>query len=183
MSTGGLWEPDTGIVQAILAGSPTVMADLAGADRSWAVAGLVKAGLTREDIADRLKCSVRLVHAVATSPATAICTYLMDRENVWTDENRLAAVEIRAYRAQLESRIRELAEANARVGRLIDAQIVGDPMCRKCGTPFDVGNTYYENGRRRCRNCHRLKQQEFRRRKAAARRGGGPCLELAADGQ
>ena len=89
------WEPDTGVVDAILAGSATVMADLSGADRAWAVAGLVRAGLTREDIADRLRCSVRLVHAVATSPATAVCSYLMDREDVWSDENRLAAVEIR----------------------------------------------------------------------------------------
>ena len=92
----------------------------------------------------------------------------MDREDVWSDENRLAAVEIRAYRAQLESKCRELVEANARVGRLIDAQIVGDPVCRKCGTPFDTGNTYFENGRRRCRNCNRIKQQQFRRRRRDA---------------
>ena len=46
------WRPDHLLVPAVLAGSPVTMADLAPADRAWAVAGLMRAGHTADRAAD-----------------------------------------------------------------------------------------------------------------------------------
>lgn len=161
------WQPDDQLVPAILAGSRKRMADLSDSDRSWVVAGLGIAGLTAEEIAERLKCSLRLVRSVRALPLTRAFEYAQTETTNWVNEARLASTALRAAESRIAAMESELTRARAKLSRMIDAHIVGTPSCRRCGTPWDRGNTYFEGGKRRCRNCNRLKQQRFRERQKA----------------
>lgn len=168
------WQPDEQLIPAILAGSPKRMSDLCEPDRCWTVAGLGRAGLTAEDIADRLKCSLRLVRTIRAMPLTRAFVYAQTETATWIQESQLAAATLAAVQRELETTRAELAAARDRLGRLIDAHITGTESCGRCGTPWDHGNTYWEGTKRRCRNCNRLKQQAFRDRRKNAEVGLDP---------
>jgi hypothetical protein len=40
--------------------------------------------------------------------------------------------------------------------------------CSVCGLPWDEANTYWHNGRRRCRNCNRARSRALRARRRTA---------------
>lgn len=70
------WEPDLHLlVHAKMGGCRAV--DLTGPDRAWVVAGLTAAGLTADEIADRLHCSLRLVRQIKAEPMTIVATYAL----------------------------------------------------------------------------------------------------------
>lgn len=175
------WLPDDQLVHAILAGGHRDIRTLGQEDRSWVIAGL-KAfgrakvqvgdddesrkgrGMTSEDIAERLCCSLRLVRTIQARPLTRIAEYALHETKNFTDELRLARSSITAHEIT-EARLREeLKRTREQLNRLIDAQIVGEDLCKRCGTPFDKVNTYFEAGKRRCRECNRRKQQKWRDR-------------------
>ena len=175
------WLPDEQLIHAILAGGHRDIRTLGHEDRSWVIAGL-KAfgrpsapsgdedesrrgrGMTSEDIAERLCCSLRLVRTIQARPLTRIAEYALAETKNFTDELRLARSEL-AVREITEMRLREeLKRTREQLNRLIDAQIVGEDVCKRCGTPFDKVNTYFEGGKRRCRECNRRKQQKWRDR-------------------
>jgi hypothetical protein len=161
------WQPDEQLVPAILAGSRKRMADLQDNDRAWVVAGLGLAGLKAEDIAERLKCSLRLVRSIRALPLTKACVYAQTETTSWRNETRLATSALKERDIRINALVGELERARSKLSRLIDAHVVGTPSCGRCGTPWDKGNTYYEGTKRRCRNCNRLKQQAFRERRKA----------------
>lgn len=156
------WHPDEHLVDALLAGSKTVMADLGETDRSWAVAGLKAAGLSGSEIAEVLQCSVRLVRAVQAKPLTRAFAYAQTETRTWVDENRLMRHAIDVAHRDRDALASELRRTREKLGRMIDAHVVGTPTCGRCGTPWDAGNTYWNTGKRYCRECNRRKQQAFR---------------------
>ena len=160
------WQPDQQLVPAVLAAPRATrpMADLAGPDRAWVVAGLTLAGMTAEEIADRLACSLRLVRTIRAEDMTAVCLLYQAESEHFADELRLA----RSEAGRLTS---ELADAHAQIRALRDqvARLIGTPLCRKCGEPLVGYNLYVEPGskRRRCRNCHRNRQKDWRAKRSA----------------
>lgn len=161
------WQPDAHLVPAILAGAPVRMADLPENDRCWAVAGQIVAGVKAEDIAARMRCSLRLVRSIAALPQTQAFLYAQTETQTWINESHLAKSALKVAESRARTAEEELARTREKLSRLIDAHITGTPSCRRCGTPWDRGNTYFEGTKRRCRNCNRIKQAEFRARRRA----------------
>ena len=158
------WAPDDQLVPAILAGSCRKISSLGDSDRSWAVAGLVRAGLTAEDIADRMGCSLRMIRTIRAQDMTQVCLYLQKESAAFADECSAAGSEIRGLRAEL-SRVRDdHRRVRERLDRVLDAHLAGVPLCRRCQTPMQGYNLYEHNGKRFCRECHRLRQSEYRAR-------------------
>ena len=159
------WEPDDQMVAAVLATHKTSrrMTELSDADRAWLVAGLMLAGVTAQDIADRTGCSLRLVRAIRAEDITQMAWIAQ------TETGRLEG-ELRAERSGHALTRRELSEARAEVDRwrLQLDQIVGAAQAgalktfRKCGHPMVRYNTYEHGGLRFCRECNRVRKAERR---------------------
>ena len=171
------WHPDDQLVPALLAGSSLIMADLRHEDRCWAVAGLTVAGLAGEDIRDLLKCSLRLVRKIQAMPLTAACVYMHTETAAWRNERSLTAAGYRHMVGQRDALAAELERTRDKLNRLLDAHLVGEKCCPRCGTPWDKGNTYFNQGKRYCRECNRRRQREFR---ASRKLGIVPLGDMAA---
>jgi hypothetical protein len=169
------WEPDEQLVPAVLAGSPQTMADLSTPDRCWLVAGLTLARLTAEDIADRMRCSLRLVRTIRAEDMTQVCLRMQQETHTFTDEIRLARSEHRAAVASVAALTAERDRLRAQIDRMLDAHMLGEPPCRGCGTSMTGYNVYVHRTRRFCRECHRQRQARYR----AQRRDSG---DRATDG-
>lgn len=160
------WAPDEQLVPAILASGKRVdgMKQLDGPDRCWVVAGLTVAGLTAEDIADRLDCSLRLVRSIRAEDMTQVCVIMARESRNFADELRLARADAKAKTQELDETNAELVRTKGQLSRLIDAQIVGARLCGKCGTPMVGYNVYVhkKTGKEYCRECHRRRQQNYR---------------------
>ena len=167
------WQPDDQLIPALLAGSTSVTyAQMTRGDRAWAIAGLRRAGITAEAIAEQLACSLRQVRAVAAEPAAVLARFFMDEADVF--ENTL-----RMYQGDVARLDRERAEAEAdrdrylsQLRHMIDAAMTGEigPSFPKCGHPKTWGNTYTapKTGKTSCRMCHADAQSEYRERRKAA---------------
>lgn len=151
------WSPDHGLVPAVLAASRPIATIASKQDRCWLVAGLKATGLTADDIADRLKCSLRLVRTLLAEDMAKVCEVYFDQADTFTEELRLA-------RHELAVRGRELAEAAAEAtrvreqrDRLIDMAVTGEPIkvCRRGQHVMDRYNTYEHpaTGKKSCRKC------------------------------
>lgn len=74
MTTGEeRWQPDDGLIYAVQH-RPVPIADLSGPDRAWIVAYLTAQGWTVASIAERLRCSLRLVQQIKAEPMTRVAT-------------------------------------------------------------------------------------------------------------
>lgn len=164
----GQWLPDAQLLPALLAGSTSVTyAQMTRGDRAWAIAGLRRAGITAEAIAEQLLCSLRQVRAVAAEPAAIMARFYMDEADAFEDT-------LRMYQGDVARIDRERAEAQAAADRyrdqlrtMIDG--VGSSF-PKCGHPKTWGNTYKapKTGKLSCRMCHADAQAEYRERQRAA---------------
>lgn len=166
------WRPDDMLVPALLAGSPTVMDDLDGCDRAWAVVVMTDdEEMTAEAIAERLDCSLRLVRTILAGPEATL---------------------VRLYRAEAEAFERTLDMTQGEVQRLAAAlyetemdrdrlQVQRDRLLavhlaeragetHRCGCPVTRYNTYITpKGHRECRKHRNLAVQRHRaKRKASA---------------
>lgn len=75
MTTGEeRWQPDDGLIYAVQH-RPVPIADLSGPDRAWIVAYLTAQGWTVASIAERLRCSLRLVQQIKAEPMTTVATH------------------------------------------------------------------------------------------------------------
>jgi hypothetical protein len=156
------WLPDEQLVPSILAGCPKTISDLTELDRCWVVAGLSARGMVAEDIADRLKCSLRLIRSIRADPYTKGFRYAAVETSAFANEVALRDSAIAGLKASLAQAERERDRYKAQRDNMIDAQIVGIECCRRCGTPWDRGNTYFYRGKRNCRTCARRRQKELR---------------------
>ncbi|ADX31990.1 hypothetical protein TPA2_gp76 [Tsukamurella phage TPA2] len=165
------WEPDEQLIACAMNGGRT-MKDLAPPDRSWAVAGMTLKGLTADDIADRLGCSLRLVRSIRAEPMTVLATLYLSETDHFTDELRLRDSELRGVRADLSEALTEAARTRDKLGRLLDAHMVGAIDTCHRGHPMTEYNTYRLTGgdgraRRYCRECHRERQAARRKTEKA----------------
>lgn len=158
------WAPDLQLIAAVMAGGGRRMSQLSVPDRCWVVAGMTLLGLTAEEIADRLSCSLRLVRAVRAEDMTAVCTFVQTESRNFADELRLAQTQLRLLSTRLAERETELARTRSQLDRMIDAHLVGAKCCPRCSTPMTGYNVYVWNGKNYCRECHRRRQQLHRDR-------------------
>lgn len=171
LSDGDRWHPDDQLIPAILAGSPTTMADLGPADRAWVVAGLRLKGHTADAIADRLSCSLRLVRAVSAEPITAVAMLYQREAETFGDELRMTSSEVQRLARALADAERDRDRYKAQLDRLLDSYLTGEggPTFPKCGHPKTRYNTYEHprTGKTYCRQCHAEAQARY---EAKARR-------------
>ena len=153
------WSPDAQLIAAALSvHTPTAtLARLSAPDRCCVVAGLDSAGLTTEDIAVRLGCSIRTVRTVRSDPMTVVCARMQAETAHFTDELRLARREHTARLRDLEETRRENDRLRSQIARLLGN------TCR-AGHPLTPYNTYLYRGRPRCRECHRKHARDYRAR-------------------
>jgi hypothetical protein len=70
------WCPDENLIAHARLGGISIKG-LEGPDRAWVVAGLQVSGLTADDTARALGCSLRLVRSIRAEPMTKLAVYTM----------------------------------------------------------------------------------------------------------
>ena len=68
------WAPDDNLITCAQAGQLHIR-NLTLEDRAWIVAGLTARGVTAEDTATMLRCSLRLIKQIRAHPMTAVSLY------------------------------------------------------------------------------------------------------------
>lgn len=162
--TAGRWAPDEQLIAAVRCGSGAhKMAELADPDRAWVVAGLTLAGLTADDIKDRLGCSLRLVRSIRAWPMTQVCLLLQTESQHFAQQMALSESDARALRRELTVLTDERDRYKGQLDRVIDARLVGKPVdvCGQGHLMVDH-NVYWHGGRRWCRECHATRQRDYR---------------------
>lgn len=104
------WQPDNALVFAVRARRVPI-ADLTGPDRAWLVAALTVEGWTVAAIADRLKCSLRLIQQIKAEAMTQVALYALAMEREL--RNQRALHHMAAHHAAAE-----LAQRDAAIDRL-----------------------------------------------------------------
>lgn len=111
MTTGEeRWQPDDGLIYAVQH-RPVPIADLSGPDRAWIVAYLAAAGWTVASIAERLRCSLRLVQQIKAEPMTQVAMLAHDQRR---DLAAMASLQC----MQTTLLLQDLARAQERLGAL-----------------------------------------------------------------
>lgn len=151
------WEPDHLLVPAVLAASRPIATIAAKQDRCWLVAGLKVAGLTADDMADRLKCSLRLVRTLMAEPMTLVCRMYLAEADAFGEELRLVRHELAVRTRHLELERDEAERVRDQRDRMLDMVLTGEPIavCRRAGHLMDKYNTYVhpKTKKRSCRAC------------------------------
>lgn len=78
------------------------MKELSGPDRSWIVASLTAQGWTVAAIANRLKCSLRLVQTIKTEPMTRVALYALELSASIAYERAALRLEAASAAAQIQ---------------------------------------------------------------------------------
>jgi len=161
------WKPDEQMVHAILAGTGPKMAVLPAADRCWVVAALSLAGLSAEEIADRMACSLRQVRVVRALDMYQMASLTQTETKTFTDEVRLLRSELTAANQRIAELDSEASRVKIQRDNLIDAHMVGAKVCGRCGEPKTGYNLWVDpkTGKEHCRGCHRRRQQSYRDQK------------------
>lgn len=170
------WQPDDQLIAAVRCGSGSrKMADLIDADRSWVVAGLTLAGLTADDIADRLSCSLRLVRSIRAADMTQVCLLLQSESQHFAQQMALSESDTRMLRRDLAAMTQDRDRIKGQFDRVLDARMVGQQVdvCGRRHVMTDY-NTYWHDGRRWCRECHAERQRDYR----LARKLGVPVKQV-----
>lgn len=122
------WKPDEALVLTVRTRC-LEMKDLSGPDRSWIVASLTVQGWTVAAIADRLKCSLRLVQTIKTEPMTRVALYALEVAAELATERNERAVEQMSFALQATAweaeRRRLYAQRDALVDTLARARGAG----------------------------------------------------------
>lgn len=111
------WSPDTNLVEhARLDGYP--IAHLEPADRAWVVAGLTAHGITAEETARALGCSLRLVRQIRADPMTQACRFAMSMADELAQarrDNARALAALESYRRETRREIDRLRRQRDRL--------------------------------------------------------------------
>lgn len=111
MTTDERWQPDDGMVFTLRTRCVPIKELPRPEDRAWVVASLTAAGWTVSAIADRLRCSLRLVQQIKTDPITMVALYALQLDQQLREERALrhmAAVQHTAEVAALRGHIDRL---------------------------------------------------------------------------
>lgn len=165
------WEPDSHIIDAALTASKfrMRMTDLSEPNRCWLVAGLTLAGVTAQDIADRLSCSLRLVRTIRADHMTQVCMMAQHREAALREQMRKVELEYKLARRGLDLARAEVERLRYHRDQILDAHTAGTiSVFPRCGHPRVGYNVYRSKRREYCRECRRTWDQTHRKRTRAA---------------
>jgi hypothetical protein len=130
---------------------------------------LTLAGLTADDIALRLHCSLRLIRTIRAEPATILSAYVQAETRTFDSEMRLARSEQLRLEVELARTVGELERVRNRLLRATAPNNGnGAPLCSKGLHRMTPYNTYQHEGRLWCRECHRDRQADHRARRRQA---------------
>lgn len=113
------WQPDEALVLTVRTRS-LEMKQLSGPDRSWIVASLTVQGWTVAAIADRLRCSLRLVQTIKTEPMTRVALYALTLAAELADERALRQLETASAAAQALAQQTTIARLSAQRDALLN---------------------------------------------------------------
>ncbi|WP_232491055.1 hypothetical protein [Mycobacterium dioxanotrophicus] len=170
------WQPDEHMVAAVLS-TPKAsrkMTELSDADRAWIVAGLTLAGVTAQDIADRMSCSLRLVRSIRAEDITQMAVVAQTETRALGDDLRTERSDHALTRRELRESRTEAERLRAQVDQLLDVLRVGERIetFRTCGHPKVKWNLYRHQGRDYCRECNRERASQYRARRKTAGQNG-----------
>lgn len=159
------WSPDHGLVAAVLARQRSIATITAKQDRCWLVAGLSQAGLAGADIADRLKCSMRLVRKLQAEDMTTVCRAYHHEAESFGEELRLTRYELAVRTRELADVLAEATRVREQRNRLIDMAMTGEPikLCKNQHV-LDRYTTYThpKTGKVSCRTCRHDAVERYR---------------------
>jgi hypothetical protein len=165
------WQPDEHMVAAVLS-TPKAsrkMTELSDADRAWLVAGLTLAGVTAQDIADRMGCSLRLVRSIRAEDITQMAVVAQTETRALGDDLRTERCDHALTRRNLAEAEAELERLRAQFDQIVDAHMTGElKTFPRCGHEMVPYNTYEHGGRKWCRRCGRERKAERRKLLAAS---------------
>lgn len=110
MEDSDRWQPDDALIFTVRTRQLPI-ADLNGPDRAWLVAALTVQGWTVAAIADRLKCSLRLIQQIKAEPMTQVALYALALERELRAQRsllRLATCQAAAELTQRDTTITRL---------------------------------------------------------------------------
>ncbi|WP_301121066.1 hypothetical protein [Mycolicibacterium fortuitum] len=143
------------------------MTELSELDRSWLVAGLTLAGVTAQDIADRMGCSLRLVRAIRAESITQFAVVAQTESHALGNELRAERCEHSVTRRELAVSRAEVDRLRGQVDELVKALAKFEPV-RVCPKkhPMVGYNVYRHGGREYCRECNRLRAIDKRQKRS-----------------
>lgn len=145
------------------------MTDLSEPDRCWLVAGLTLAGITAQDIADRLSCSLRLVRTIRADHMTQVCLLAQEREAVLVEQVRKIELEYKLVCRDLDSLRTEVSRLRLQRDQILDAHTAGTiKVFPRCGHPKVGYNVYRSKDREYCRECRRAWDQTHRKARVSS---------------
>ena len=159
------WEPDRLLVPAILAHSRHHSELSCKTDKCWVVAALTEDGMVAEEIADRLKCSLRLVRTLLADARTkAFRVYFREAETF--------AQELALVRHELQVRSVEARKATDLLARVTEQRDQLIALARKGEAPrvckrnhLVIGYNAYTHPKTKkvsCRTCRRDAMRRLR---------------------
>jgi hypothetical protein len=159
------WAPDDQLIAAVRCGSGNRrLGDLGDADRSWVVAGLTLAGMTADNIADRLHCSLRAIRSIRAADMTQVCLLLQTETQAFSQQMMLAESEARTLQRDLAEMTADRDRLQQQLANVIDARMIGQAVevCNGGHLRLDWNTWYDKRGRRWCRECHAERQRDYR---------------------
>lgn len=130
------------------------MTELSGPDRSWLVAGLTLAGVTAQDIADRMSCSLRLVRTIRADDMTQVCYLAQQQLKSMGDDLRQAELAQRLTERALTKANADVDRIRSQLDQIVDAHVAGTlSTFPRCGHPKVGYNVYRSQGKEYCRQC------------------------------
>ncbi|QFP94693.1 hypothetical protein I5G59_gp73 [Mycobacterium phage LilMcDreamy] len=169
------WQPDALLVPALLAGSPTRMDDLCGADRAWAVVVMTDdEGLTADEIADRLDCSLRLVRTVLAGPEVVLTRLYRAEVEAFERTLDMTGGEVQRLATALGETEADRDRIQHQRDRLLQSALAErEGQTFRCGCPMTRYNTYVSpRGKRGCRK-HRAEAVARHRARMVGSQPGG----------
>lgn len=113
------WRPDAALVYAVHARKVPI-ADMSGMDRAWIVACLTVEGWTVAAIAERLKCSLRLIQQIKAEPMTKVALHALSLERELRAERSIRNLESRLAAQELNTRERRISQLLMQRDRMLD---------------------------------------------------------------
>lgn len=122
------WQPDE-VLALTVRTRCLEMRELSEPDRSWVVASLTVQGWTVAAIADRLKCSLRLVQTIKTQNMTRVAVYALELARELANERSLRQIEAASAAVQSAAQQKTIArlsqQRDALLGALAAARQIG----------------------------------------------------------
>ena len=144
------------------------MTELSDADRAWLVAGLTLAGVTAQDIADRLGCSLRLVRSIRAEDITQMAVVAQRMTGELEVALSAERSEHSVTRRDLGEKVSEAERLRLQLDQIVDAHLAGTLTLFRCGHPRVKYNEYRHGGKPYCRECRRHRQAARRTLAAAS---------------